>query len=207
MSRCRCDPNVVAECLCSFVDSTSINFSGSGSTGSPFTGAVILDPDAGNQAEITASGLLVPSNPYTQTYAANTQLDKVGNIVMFNTVSHDDGIKTADGTFTTPSAGVWEFLAQIQVLRDAAYPFTEVYFGLYNATSGSWVSKTGPCPWPAYASTNAFALVHRILHASAGVDYQFRVRAVDGVETFFTGNEIHLGAGNEETWAFVGKRK
>lgn len=67
-------------------DSTSINFSGDGSGGSPLTAVSILDPDADNILESRAGGLFVPS------------FTPPGGIIGGTTGGLDNAIQRANGT-------------------------------------------------------------------------------------------------------------
>lgn len=196
-------------CQCSLESSTSVEVTGSGSAGDPFVPAVIIDPASDNGAEVTVDGLYVPPTPYPYcwAYADNDQVRAVADNVRFPVTVHDDGVKAGDGTFKATSTGLWECVAQVEVIRDDDHPFTEVFFGLYDSDNDFWRSKTGPAPWPTYAGTNTFVLVHRVwVEGNADTHYQVRVRAIDGDLTPGAG-DINLATGIENTWIYFGKRR
>lgn len=62
--RCGCDPQSVAACQCSTEDTDTINQTGAGLAGDPFSWDVIVDPISGNILEDSAAGLrvLVPDD-------------------------------------------------------------------------------------------------------------------------------------------------
>lgn len=66
MQPCGCPDPEVLGCQCSFEDSNTIAWAGSGSPGDPKVASVIIDPDPENTLEETANGLL--NNPLGATF-------------------------------------------------------------------------------------------------------------------------------------------
>lgn len=135
MSRCRCDPNSVAGCQCSFQDGDCIGFTGSGTSANPLTPYPILDSDSDNIASCGPSGLLVQvpelikNPPRVRVRRTITQSIPGGNtpqFIEFNYTDYDVG-----GWFD-PSADDF----RVTVPNDGLYDIS--FFGAIAAPGGTF---------------------------------------------------------------------
>lgn len=114
----------ITGCQCSFIDSETIAFTGSGDAGDSFVSTAIVSTDANNRLEARSSGLYVPELPWIRSIADTDQDRATGDAIAFNANEPhgDQTMHLAPYTdhyyWAIPITGLWELTAQVFV-KDA----------------------------------------------------------------------------------------